>query len=118
MKTIKKLESYNAKSFETLHINDRSNRLAQYGDLLSTQFIECYEVDKNHEKGNEIHCINVNGLIYVYNKNTQKFITVLHARPAQLKRYAKQLNIEVSKEVKKLCRIVHARNEKQNLNNK
>lgn len=44
-------------------------------------------VDKGHRNGAEIHVITENGLIYIYNQHSKKFITALIARPAQLLRY-------------------------------
>ena len=44
-------------------------------------------IDKNHRNGKEIHVITDTGLVYIFNQRTGKRITVLIARPGQLKRY-------------------------------
>lgn len=46
-----------------------------------------FVVDKGHKNGEEIHVITENGVINIYNRHTQKYITGLIARPAQLERY-------------------------------
>lgn len=45
-----------------------------------------FVVDKQHPNGNEIHQVNDNGVINVYNENTGRHITDLVARPTQVKR--------------------------------
>lgn len=44
-------------------------------------------LDKGHENGLERHVIHKNRLVYIYNVDTRKFITVLYARDGQLRRY-------------------------------
>ena len=44
-------------------------------------------IDKNHRNGKEVHVITDTGLVYIFNQRTGKRITVLIARPGQLKRY-------------------------------
>lgn len=46
-----------------------------------------FEWDRGHENGAEIHWVMDNGVIFVVNKRTGKFVTVLIGRPAQVKRY-------------------------------
>lgn len=107
------------KERETKHIKHfRSKRMEDYTPLLSQKFIQCFVVNTNHPNGDEIHCINENGLIYIYNYESKRFITVLHPRPSQLKRYYRLLKIEVPKNIKRLARECHKRNEKMNYNNK
>lgn len=79
------------------HLVDRLKRLEQYEvlDLTNDDFVAGFEVDKNHKNGNEIHVINSAGLIYIFNKTSKKFITVLGARPGQIVRYYKALNLAV-----------------------
>lgn len=43
--------------------------------------------DKGHRNGKEIHTITTTGIICIYNFYTRKFITMLIARPQQIKRY-------------------------------
>jgi len=44
-------------------------------------------LDKGHRDGPERHVIHENRLVYIYNVNSRKFITVLYARDGQLRRY-------------------------------
>jgi len=45
-----------------------------------------FEVDKGHKNGSELHYVTFNGIIFIFNKNTKRLITVLIARPAQIER--------------------------------
>lgn len=103
---------------ETLHLCERSFRIKKYDDLglMCDDFIACFKVDKQHENGMEIHAINRNGLIYVYNFSSRKMITVLHARPEQLKRYFEALGLAIPNEVSRLMFEVKKRNETLFLN--
>lgn len=49
--------------------------------------IDSFVVDKGHKHGVEVHSITDTGLIIITNKNTNKLITKLIARPDQIKRY-------------------------------
>ena len=88
----------------TSHSNNKYNRYSVYKDLLSTEFLDCFIVDKGHLNGKEIHCINVNGLAYIYNLNTRKLITILCPRTSQIKRYYRALELTISKEIKELIK--------------
>lgn len=101
---------------DSLHLLSRYSRLAVYKEILSTDFIECFIVDTGHKNGLEIHCINIYGLIYIYNKSTMKFITVLNPRPSQIKRYYRALELTISKEIRKCIQVAHSRNIDQRLN--
>jgi len=102
----------------TTHALYREQRLKEYQHLLSNEFIASFIVDTNHVGGVEVHSINVNGLIYIYNMNTKKLITVLHPRPSQLKRYYRLLKLEIPSNIKKLCTDRFKRNEDAKLNKK
>ena len=102
----------------TKHTSYREQRLKEYQHLLSNEFIASFIVDTNHVGGVEVHSINVNGLIYIYNMNTKKLITVLHPRPSQLKRYYRLLKLEIPSNIKKLCTDRFKRNEDAKLNKK
>lgn len=107
------------KKDETKHLKQRNNRISLYDDfkLLSDVFIDCFKVDKKHENGCEIHAINENGLIYVYNFKSRKMITILHARAEQLKRYYNALGIATPEQLKNIMNEVEKRNKFYNLNN-
>ena len=100
----------------SLHISTRFYRTSKYKYLMSTKFIDMFIVDTGHLNGLEIHCINEYGLIYIYNKDTGKLITILHPRPMQLKRYYIQLELTISKEIREIINICYNRNLDRNLN--
>ena len=113
-------ELYNDKLItnnETMHVKERSERVKRYASLLSYKMLYCFRVDNNHVNGDEIHCINENGLIYVYNYHTKRYITILHPRPRQLKRYFQGLNMKVPRDVSKLIDSCYQRNALNGLNN-
>lgn len=98
------------------HIKERKERVRKYSNLLSYKMLYCFRVDNNHVNGDEIHCINEYGLIYVYNYHTKRFITIMHPRPRQIKRYFHSLDIKLPKEIKKLIDKCYLRNENSKLN--
>lgn len=49
-------------------------------------------VDTGHPNGNEIHTITERAEIVIQNERTKRVVTVLFARPAQVKRYWRLLN--------------------------
>ena len=55
-------------------------------DPNAKELIYC-EVDKGHKNGPEIHCVRADSSVFIYNKRTAKFITVLLARRGQLDSY-------------------------------
>ena len=102
--------------YSSLHLLKRFNRLSNYQYLLSYKFVDKFIVDTNHKNGLEVHCINEFGLIYIYNKNTLKLITILHPRPAQIKRYYRSLGLTINKNIKQLINETYKRNNDHNLN--
>jgi hypothetical protein len=87
---------------ETLHFStDRRFRHLDILNKIGSGSLLCsFVVDKGHENGNEIHSIFSNGVIVIRNERTNRLITELIARPAQLKRYwelqGKPLPIEIA----------------------
>lgn len=73
-------------SSNTLHIADRLNRVDECTKS-SNVVVDRFIVDKGHRNGAEIHEVYSDSTIKVYNLNTLKLITILFARPAQIKRY-------------------------------
>ena len=55
-------------------------------------------MDTGHPNGNEIHTITERAEIIIQNERTKKIVTVLFARPAQVKRYWKLLNENTPKD--------------------
>lgn len=71
----------------TLHAKEDSisNRMKCVD--LDAKRLAYYEVDKGHRNGLEVHCLQEDGSILIYNKNTERFITVFLSRPGQLDKY-------------------------------
>ena len=103
-------------NISSLHISTRFYRTSKYKYLMSTTFIDMFVVDTGHLNGLEIHCINEYGLIYIYNKDTGKLITILAPRLAQFKRYYIQLDLSISKEIRELMNLTTTRNREMGLN--
>ena len=117
-KVIKEVSYINNTNDITSHHNGRYNRIDKYKELLSNEYLYSFIVDTNHKNGLEIHSVNVNGLIYIHNRSTNKLITVLHPRPRQLKRYFINNNggYEIPTIIKELISTCHKRNEIERLN--
>lgn len=62
----------------------RSHIIAQIG---MGQIIKEVTIDRGHKNGPEVHKVTSTGLVLVYNKRTGIMVTVLIARPNQIKRY-------------------------------
>lgn len=72
-----------------MHVYDRKNRF----DLLNMETLKIWKaffVDKDHTDGIEVHVITDKADIIVCNVRDRSAITVLHARPAQIKRYTNE----------------------------
>lgn len=48
--------------------------------------IDRFVIDRGHVGGSEIHCVTDTGIVIIYSQQTNKLITEIVARPAQLKR--------------------------------
>lgn len=81
----------------TLHLNDeRLSRLNKALELNENAEVhQSFYVDKGHENGPEIHNITRNSMIFIINARTKRFITVLLARPNQVKRLYKECGLTV-----------------------
>lgn len=62
----------------------RSQIIAQIG---MGQIVKEVVVDRGHRNGPEVHKITTTGLVVIYNQQTGIMVTVLIARPNQIKRY-------------------------------
>ena len=62
----------------------RSKIIAQIG---LGQIVKEVVVDRGHRNGPEVHKITTTGLVIIYNQRTGIMVTVLIARPNQIKRY-------------------------------
>ena len=103
-------------TFNSLHLIERNPRISAYKHLMSDVFIQCFIVDTNHPNGLDIHCINENGLIYIYNRHLMRLITILHPRPKQIKRYYEQLGLTTTGEIKQIIKKNNKRNIDRKLN--
>ena len=103
----------------TLHIMERDSRVAAYESLmmLGTEFIGGFIVNKGHINGPELHMINNNGVIYIFNLGSKRLITILGARPQQIKRYYEQLELDIPSEVKDAISKSSDLIRKHNINN-
>ena len=74
---------------KTIHYNsDRKDRIDFIKNVVGVgTIIDKFIVDRGHPNGAEIHSITDNGIIIIQNKNTEKLVTMLIARPQQIKRY-------------------------------
>ena len=120
LKVIRKLEQAHFNEFSTdrmtQHLIDRLERLKIYRD--DEVFLHGFIVDKQHKNGLEVHIISENGLIYIFNLHTRKFITVLNGRPQQIKRYFQQLDLKIDRKTYKAISIASFNNDKFDFNNK
>lgn len=65
-------------------------------------------VDKGHKDGKELHCVTENGVIYILNewkftKFNRGLITILFARPNQVKRLYDSCKLEMPPGIMKKC---------------
>lgn len=69
---------------------DRQKREEEIKKMGKAVEIKRIEIDRGHRNGPEIHVIDSNAIVTIYNKRTGKLITKLIARKNQLKRYWKE----------------------------
>lgn len=73
----------------TQHWNERSSRTntisQRAGNVGDTVY--SFIVDTGHKNGFEIHTITEKAFIIIQNENSGKVVTILAARPGQIKRY-------------------------------
>ena len=102
---------------KTLHLTEeRQKRLELYQD--NAVFFHGFIVDKDHKNGLEVHFISEQGVIYIFNMNSTKFITTLNARPQQIKRYFRELGLSIDRNTYKAIDIAFKNNQEKNFNNK
>ena len=51
------------------------------------RIIDSFIINKGHKDGLEKHCVTENGIIVIYNADSNKLVTKLVARENQIKRY-------------------------------
>ena len=87
---------------KSFHMNDRSRRMSIVSRIEKKPVIDkCFLVDKGHRDGQELHVVTHGGMIYIYNfmklycKSNNALVTVLIARPNQIKRLYEACNLTV-----------------------
>lgn len=65
-------------------------------------------VDKGHKNGKELHCVTENGVIYIlnqmkFNQHNSGLITILFARPNQVKRLYDACGLEMPPGIMEKC---------------
>ena len=92
VKNIEVFESSNA----TKHTEERQKRIALAKQLIiseSAKVIQYSICDTEHKNGLEVHVVYNNGIVFIYNMESRKLITVLIARIPQIERY----NVTITK---------------------
>ena len=81
---------------ETQHFKDRLSRIKTYMDKLKDIGEPSYSfiVDTGHPNGDEVHTITEKGIIVIQNNRTRNVVTVLAARPGQVRRYWKLMDLD------------------------
>lgn len=81
--------------------NKRENLIEKYlgGD---GKVIDSFIVDKGHKNGIERHELTDNGVILIYNANTNILVTKKIARPKQIKEYFKSVGKKIPKEYNRI----------------
>lgn len=100
------LIEFNKKGNHTAHTKDRKSRIDKIvNELCDLDKAPLYQfiVDTGHANGLEVHQINANGTIDIFNKETSCFVTSLIARPKQIKRYFKQQEMTIPKDLVSLA---------------
>lgn len=69
---------------------DRERREAVIREIGLGTVVKTVTVDRGHRNGPEDHEIRSTGIIVIYNHRTQKMVTKLIARPAQIRRYYRE----------------------------
>lgn len=101
----------------TNHIKERKDRILKYLSIkVLGDVYDSFKVDKGHINGGEIHVITTNGYILIFNSITYRFVTILHARPMQLKRYYLGMNEEIPETINRIGELNSELNRTMNLN--
>lgn len=117
IKTLKRLDKETQTSYsmehQTAHAMERMERVSAYN---KAYIIDGFIVDKKHIGGYEVHLIDAKGYIYIYNKDSKKFITILSGRREQLERYYIDLGIEITNQAKTAIYLATRRNRRNKEN--
>ena len=72
--------------------NDRSQRSQRYRSEAKGNGVYSFIVNTGHPNGFEVHTITDKAFIIIQNEQTERLITILAARPGQIKRYWRRRN--------------------------
>lgn len=94
------------KAGKTFHMNNRNKRLDKVLEIEREIVINrTFIVDKGHKDGQELHIVTENGIIFIYNfmklflHSQNALITILIARPNQIKRLYEACNLTVNQNI-------------------
>ena len=117
LEQLKNAISLDKQSLTSHYKHDRGARIEVVSAGKTTPLYS-FIVDTGHPNGNEIHTITERAEIVIQNERTKKIVTVLFARPAQVKRYWRLLNENIpNDEDFKLVMKFAKSNLDRNLNN-
>lgn len=92
-------------SVHTHHFDDERLKRFEVAERLNNgaPIDASFLVDKGHPHGPEIHCVSKNAVIFILNERTKRFITVLLARPNQVKRLYKECGLQAPRTILKIA---------------
>lgn len=94
----------------TKHLSERNLRIRNALNLNNGAEVDkVFLVDKGHPNGAELHIVTDKGIIFILNNRTGKLITLLIARPNQVRRLYNACGQEPKKSILSRCRY-HAEN--------
>lgn len=85
--------------------NYRNKRISKVKTVGIGNPVAAFVVDKNHPNGNEVHILTDTGLIVILNERTKNLVTILIARPNQIKRYFQESELADLSEILELAQI-------------
>lgn len=94
------------------HFCERNDRMKKAEEIGVGNITGRFLVNKGHKNGEEVHCVTDTGLVFIFNKESHCFVTVLIARPSQISRYYKSVSIPAPSDILRKAGI----HEKQHLN--
>lgn len=103
---IKVMEMQNKLQGMTKHAVERNSRFALVNELMREEdasLVNSFYVDRGHAKGPEIHNVYDNGVIFIYNYQTGRLVTVLIGRVAQYKSYYEMCGMQYNKATARKC---------------
>ena len=75
--------------------NNRNTRSQRYNEETMGEGVYSFIVNTGHPNGFEVHTITNKAFIIIQNERTQRIVTILAARPGQIRRYWLRRNQEL-----------------------